>query len=139
MNLWAFIIGEMKMPIEKRVIIVEDEVDFAETVKIRLELNGYFVDIATDALSGARKIIKAVPDLVILDLMMPAGGGFKVLELIRKNQETEYTPVLIVTGKRLSEDDKAKAHFYGVTTIFEKTYNAEKFISKVNALIPLIS
>ena len=135
----SIIKGEIEMPIEKRVVIVEDEVDFAEIVKVRLELNGYFVDIAIDALSGARKIIENVPDLVILDLMMPMGGGFKVLELIRKNHDTANTPVLIVTGKKLEDEDKAKALHYGVTTIFLKPYNAEKFISKVNALVPLTS
>jgi DNA-binding response OmpR family regulator len=125
------------MAIEKRVVIVEDETDFMEMVKIRLELNGYFVDMATDALSGARKIIETIPDLVILDLMMPAGGGFRVLELIRKNRATEKTPVLIITGKKLEEEDKMKALSYGVTTIFLKPYNAEKFIEKVQMLTPL--
>jgi CheY-like chemotaxis protein len=59
----------------KRILLVEDELEFAQLLKDRLEMAGYLVSIATDAYAGTKAIIKEDFDLMVLDLMMPAGGG----------------------------------------------------------------
>ena len=74
------------MELKKKILIVEDEIDFAKMVKLRLQAVGYDVYIAGDAYTGTQQIIKNDYDLIILDLMMPAGGGFSLLERIRNSQ-----------------------------------------------------
>ena len=119
----------------KKILLVEDELDFAKMVKIRLESLGYEVSIAGDAYSGTQAIIKSTPDLIILDLMMPAGGGFSILERIRSIPAKATIPVVIVTGKTIDDAVKEKAKAYGVSAIFSKPYDSVQFVQKIKALL----
>jgi len=60
---------------EKKILIVEDEIEFAEMVKVRLEGAGYSADIALDAYEGNKSIMNTNYDLIVLDLAMPVGNG----------------------------------------------------------------
>jgi DNA-binding response OmpR family regulator len=122
--------GEMK-----RILIVEDELGFAKMVKLRLESVGYAVTIAGDAYTGTQEIVKNAFDLIILDLMMPAGGGFSLLERIRRIPSKATIPVLIVTGKTVDDEVKRLASEYDVSEIFTKPYNSAVFVDKINSLL----
>jgi len=119
----------------KKILLVEDELDFAKMVKIRLESLGYEVSIAGDAYSGTQAIIKSTPDLIILDLMMPAGGGFSILERIRSIPAKATIPVVILTGKTIDQALKEQAETYGVSAIFSKPYDSVQFVQKIKALL----
>jgi len=119
----------------KKILLVEDELDFAKMVKIRLESLGYEVSIAGDAYSGTQAIIKSTPDLIILDLMMPAGGGFSILERIRSIPAKATIPVVIVTGKTIDQALKEQAETYGVSAIFSKPYDSVQFVQKIKTLL----
>jgi DNA-binding response OmpR family regulator len=119
----------------KNVIIVEDELDFAKMVKIRLEYEGYAVLVAGDAYFGTQEIIKRRPDLVILDLMMPAGGGFALLERIRNIPSTASIPVVILTGKVIDDAVRDKAKKLGVSAIFIKPYENVEFLEAIRNLV----
>jgi len=119
----------------KKILLVEDELDFAKMVKIRLESLGYEVSIAGDAYSGTQAIIKSTPDLIILDLMMPAGGGFSILERIRSIPAKATIPVVILTGKTIDDALKEQAETYGVSAIFSKPYDSVQFVQKIKALL----
>jgi len=119
----------------KKILLVEDELDFAKMVKIRLESLGYEVSIAGDAYSGTQAIIKSTPDLIILDLMMPAGGGFSILERIRSIPAKATIPVVILTGKTIDQALKEQAETYGVSAIFSKPYDSVQFVQKIKTLL----
>ena len=121
----------------KKILIVEDEIAFAEIVKIQLELLGYEVTVATDAYRGTEEIIRGDYALVILDLMMPAGGGFSILERIKEFPGKKWTPTVIVTGKTIDDEVRAKAEEYNVAAIFRKPYNNVKFKKKIKSLVPI--
>lgn len=121
---------------KKKIVIVEDELDFAKIVKLRLENVGYQVFISLDTYLGMRDIVKYQPDLVILDLMMPAGGGFSLLERLRNNPSTVTVPVVILTGKPIDEEMRSKANTYDVAEIFQKPYDPAKFVEKVMWMVP---
>lgn len=121
-----------------RVLIIEDEPDFARMVRMRLEHVGYEVVVAGDAYSGTREILKGDDfNLIILDLMMPAGGGFAILERIEKFPSKAAIPVIIVTGKTIDDEVKATADKYGVAAIFHKPYDEKVFVQRVKDLAPL--
>ena len=121
---------------KKKIVIVDDDLDFAKVVKMRLESVGYKVSIALDTYLGMRDIVKNEPDLVILDLLMPAGGGLTLLERIRSNPSTVTVPVVILTGKEIDEEIRTKAETYDVVELFQKPYDPAEFVDKIMGFVP---
>ncbi|HHS12950.1 MAG TPA: response regulator [bacterium] len=121
----------------RQILIVEDEIDFAKMVKIRLESIGYEVKIAGDTYGGTQAIIHGNPDLIILDLMMPAGGGFSLLERIQAIPDKASIPVVILTGRTLTDDIRARAEKYKVESILSKPYEPEEFVQTIQSILPL--
>lgn len=125
------------MSVNNKIIIIEDELKFAKMVKMRLESVGYDVTIAGDAYTGTQQLIQGDFDLIVLDLMMPAGGGFSVLERIQKLPAIATTPVIIITGKTIDAELQEKAEQYDVSAVFTKPYDSAQFLEKVKMLIPI--
>ena len=118
------------MGVEKRILVVEDELGFAKMVKLRLESIGYAVTIAGDAYTGTQEIIKNEFNLIVLDLMMPAGGGFSLLERIRKIPTKADIPVVILTTSK-AEEDILKTYDNHANCYVTKPVNMEQFIRVV--------
>jgi CheY-like chemotaxis protein len=121
----------------KRILIVEDEIEFAQLLKDRLEMAGYRVAINTDAYAGTEAIIKEDFDLMVLDLMMPAGGGLAVLERMRQFPGKSKIPVVILTGKTIDDEVKEKAEAYHVHAILTKPVESHKFVGIIDKLLKL--
>lgn len=83
----------------KRILIVEDDGDVRLGYHIRLKANNYDTYFAADSLSGITEARKHQPDLIILDLGLPAGDGFVVMERLKANTYLSVIPVIIVTGR----------------------------------------
>ncbi len=77
------------MKLSKRILVVEDEPDTAELLEFHLEAAGFTVSIAEDGDQALKNIHKLMPDLIILDLMIPEINGMEVLKFIRKDPATE--------------------------------------------------
>src|SRR5712691_7956658 len=82
----------------KRVLVVEDNAELAFGLRNNLEIEGYEVEVADDGAEGLTMARREVPDLVILDLMLPELDGFRVLKGIRESRLT--MPILILTARR---------------------------------------
>ena len=80
------------------VLLVEDDPDMAELFQFRLGLEGYEVVVATDGVSGFLKARMTRPDLIFLDLRLPKMDGFRVLEMLRQEEGTSQTPVVILSN-----------------------------------------
>jgi len=83
----------------KKILVVDDETELVEMLKMRLEANNYTVITAPDGKVGLEQAIKEKPNLIILDIMMPEIDGFEVLDQLKKNEITRSTPVLMLTAK----------------------------------------
>ncbi|MBM3243630.1 MAG: response regulator [Candidatus Omnitrophica bacterium] len=118
----------------KKVLVVEDEIDAAKVLVKRLQTQGFEVILAVDAYQGTAFINREKPDVVILDLMLPAGGGASVLKNVRSNVTVAYTPIIILTGIR---DEKIKEEMLnqGVDAYIEKPYDADNLIAKINEVL----
>jgi DNA-binding response OmpR family regulator len=125
------------MAAKKKILVVEDEIGFAKMVKIRLDSVGYDVTIAGDAYTGTQEIIKHDHALIILDLMMPAGGGFSLLERIRKIPAKAAIPVIILTGKTVDMEIKSRAEELEVAAIFMKPYDSTEFVEQIKSIVPI--
>ena len=118
----------------KKILIIEDEKDFARMVKLRLSIEGHDCEIVGDTENGIAAIMNNNYNLIILDLMMPGGGGFVLLDQIRKKPEKLSIPVVILTGKTLNAEVKTMIGNYQVSSVFSKPYDPIKFVKTINRL-----
>ncbi len=82
----------------RRILFIEDDRLIADMYRMKLEAEGFIVELAHDGASGARKAIADPPDLVLLDVLLPELDGIEVLRLLRAEQRTQQTPVLILSN-----------------------------------------
>jgi len=88
-------------PLERRVLVVDDEPDFCEVVRDYLTLKGGFeVDVAHSGFSAGLAIARFKPALVVMDILMPDMDGFEVLKMMREDPEMQEIPVIACTAYR---------------------------------------
>jgi len=103
----------------KKVLIIEDDAPLREMYKTRL-LEAKFETIeAKDGEEGVNLALEQLPDLILLDILMPKKGGLGVLEVLKTNPATKTIPVIIMTAM-LNEEYRASAKRFGVTDYFIK-------------------
>ncbi len=114
----------------QRILIIEDEYDAAKMLRKRVEDSGYEAIVVYDSDSGSRAVKSEAPDLVLLDLMLPAKGGDTVLAEMKNDPETQNIPVIIITGVI---DDRVKETLFkmGVSGYLEKPYDPEELLSSI--------
>ena len=115
----------------KTILVVDDEPRIIEAVSMNLELEGYQVASASNGYEALQKITKQLPDLVILDIMMPEMDGFETLRQIR---EVSSVPVVMLTVKG-EEIDKLKGLELGADDYITKPFNAKELILRVKAIL----
>jgi DNA-binding response OmpR family regulator len=84
---------------EKTILIVDDDPDVRQSLNIRLKANSYNVIFAVDGVASIAEARKHMPDLIILDLGLPAGDGFTVLERLKANDSLSLIPVIVVSAR----------------------------------------
>lgn len=83
----------------KKILIVDDDPDVRHGMHIRLKANHYDTFFAADALSSVAEARKQEPDLIILDLGLPAGDGFVVMERLKKVPSLDLIPIIVVSAR----------------------------------------
>ena len=123
----------MQEKIVKKILIVEDEKELMFGLATLLKSQGYLIIAANDSLFGISLAHKEKPDLIILDLGLPAGGGFYVLENLKNSVETFDIPVLILTAQQgLDLEERAKQ--MGVVAYFHKPFDPEILLSQIKEI-----
>jgi len=115
----------------KKLIIIEDEETLLNLLDKKLNQEGYSVDIARDGEEGLEKIRNNRPDLILLDIVMPKMGGFEVMEILRKDEELNTIPIIIISNSgQPVELDRAKE--LGVVDWLIKTdFDPQEVVDKV--------
>ena len=117
-----------------KILIIDDEEDFIESLDSILTDKGYDVGTACSGKEALEKAVSFHPDLIILDLVMPGMSGNEVCEKIRKNPALERTPVLIMTGFDNGER-KSTSFISGADDYITKPFNPETFLCRVDELL----
>jgi len=119
---------------KKKILVVDDEPDIVEMLKMRLEASGYEVLVATDGNTAYDKARSDAPDLIILDLMLPGMDGYQVCRLLKFDQRYKLIPIIMLTAKGQKEDkewgDKVGADLY-----MTKPFEAKELLDKIKELI----
>jgi DNA-binding response OmpR family regulator len=114
----------------KKILIVDDDMDVRRGLHIRLKANHYDAFFAVDGLTSISEAKKHQPDLIILDLGLPAGDGFVVLERLRADDSLNLIPVIVVSGRdRLA--DKERALKAGAKAFLEKPLENEELLAVI--------
>src|SRR6185436_13877047 len=85
----------------KKILIIEDDQKISMALVIRLKASGYQTSVASDAIAGASQARAIKPDLILLDISMPAGNGFKLVETFFNMPETNGTPIIFMTVSKM--------------------------------------
>jgi DNA-binding response OmpR family regulator len=119
---------------QKKVLIVDDDPTFRRISQTAIVKAGFEVLIAADAMGALMQAKNQKPDLIILDLGLPAGGGFTFLERMQQLPATSVIPVVIISGKdRATNEPRALAA--GVAGYFEKPVTPEEIVAKVTEIL----
>lgn len=93
---------------QKKILVVDDDPDVRLGLQLRLSANHYDVVLAGDGVASIAKARQHMPDLILLDLGLPAGDGFSVLERLKANDKLSSIPVVVLTGRdRVGNRDRA--------------------------------
>lgn len=119
---------------ENKILVVDDDVAINELIKVNLELCGYSVIQAHDGTTAFAVAKQEIPDLIVLDVMMPEVDGYTVAQRIRQNDSTKDIPILMLTA--LSQlDDKVRGFDIGVDDYLVKPFEMEELQVRVRALL----
>jgi len=115
---------------KKKILIVDDERDILKALMIRLQGAGYEVVTAFDGAQGVFMAHKEKPDLILLDIRMPAGNGFSVAQRLKRSIHTFTIPVIFLTGSP-EKNAEEKAMALGARFYIKKPYDPEELLDAI--------
>ncbi len=129
----------MMIPNEEKVnvLVVDDYVENVELLKELLTASGYDVTTAYDGDEAVNKVKQQIPDLILLDIMMPKMDGYQVCEALRANDETKEIPIIFVTAKTEVKDWTHAIFNVGVNSYITKPINPKKLLDKVKSVLKM--
>ncbi len=116
------------------VLIVDDHEPTIQLVKSSLEGLGMRVNAASNGAEALLAVEREIPDLIILDVMMPVMDGFQTLQVLQQAQETKSIPVVMLTAKS-GDSDVAQGWRWGVTSYLTKPFSIENLVALVRRVL----
>jgi len=116
---------------DRRILAVDDEERMVRFIRLNLEHDGFRVITAYNGMQAVNKVRSDMPDLILLDVMMPDMDGFEVLRIIR---ETSNIPVIMLTAKG-DEDDRVRGLELGADDYMTKPFSPRELVSRVKAVL----
>lgn len=116
---------------QRRILVVDDEPDLVHAIRLYLEMEGYLVFAAYNGYEALEKVREKLPDLVVLDVMMPEMDGFETLKRLR---EVHHVPVIMLTV-RGEEADKVRGLQMGADDYVTKPFSQRELLSRIQAVL----
>lgn len=118
----------------KKILIIEDEVELVEMIKMRLEASGYDVISAYDGEDGLDKARKQGPDLILLDLMLPKMDGYQVCSALKKDKNYSSIPIIMLTARAQKSEMKLGMDL-GANAYITKPFEPPMLMASIKELI----
>jgi DNA-binding response OmpR family regulator len=123
---------EIKQMTNSKIMIVDDDPDLRQALRLRLRANHYETINACDGYSAIALAYKERPDLIILDLGLPAGDGFVVLDRLQKDDKLSTIPVIVLTA-RDPQSSERRALQSGASAFFQKPADNAELLDVISA------
>jgi two-component system response regulator VicR len=121
----------------KRILCIEDEPEMIDLIRLILGRRGFQVSGANGGMAGIKAVRSELPDLVLLDLMMPDMDGWEVYQQMKADEATRHIPVIVVTAKAQSIDKVLGLHIAKVDDYIAKPFSPQELLTSVEkALTP---
>ena len=119
---------------KKRILVIDDEPNLLEVIRLRLEANDYEVLTAQDPLAGLEIAKEEMPDLIIMDVIMPKVNGLRLLRILKREDETKDIPVIILSVKWHDNNHKAGVDA-GADYYLTKPYDPKELLDTVKKVL----
>ena len=116
---------------ERKVVVVEDDINIAELLRLYLEKDGFAVTVTHDGAEGLRTAEEIKPDLVMLDIMLPGMDGWQVCKRLR---QTSKVPIIMLTAKGETED-KVQGLEMGADDYIVKPFEVKELLARIHAVL----
>ena len=118
-----------------QVLIVEDEPDTSEMLRRAVEKQGWHAVVAENGRIGLERVAAQVPGVILLDLMMPEMDGFAFMEELRRRPDCRNVPVIVVTAKDLTDEDRRRLNGHVIRILQKGGYSTQELLTEIqNAL-----
>jgi two-component system response regulator VicR len=122
---------------KKRVLCIEDDAEMIDLIRLILERKGFEVLEAVGGKEGLEVSRREVPDLILLDLMMPEVDGWEVFRQLRADEQLKDIPVIVVTAKAQSIDIVLGLHIAKVDGYVTKPFGPQELLKSVNKVLAM--
>jgi DNA-binding response OmpR family regulator len=120
--------------VQKKILVIEDDVNFRNLLRIHLSRAGYALEVVEDGVEGGKALLERPPDLVLSDLNMPFLNGFELLSLIRADNQTASIPVILLSARR-DDVSESKAMELGAADYLIKPVTRENLLDSVRSCL----
>jgi two-component system KDP operon response regulator KdpE len=120
---------------KRKILVIDDDADLVRALRVRLRAHNYEISTAGDGYSAIAAAQKDHPDLILLDLGLPAGDGFVVLERLQKSDVLSSVPVIVLSA-RDPQDNEARALRAGAAAFFQKPADNEELMNVIRVSMP---
>ena len=117
-----------------KILIVDDEPNIVMSIEFLLKKEGFTTDTASDGDAALEKVRSFVPDLVLLDVMMPNKSGFEVCELLRSDTAAHQPRIIMLTAKG-RETEQAKGLALGADAYMLKPFSTKELVAKIREIL----
>ncbi len=120
---------------KKKILVIEDDRDIADLVKLVLETEDFEVDTVLDPSLALDRALEYKPDAILLDLTMPKMDGWQVFKMLRKRDEFKQVPIAILTAKSERFDEMVGLHVMNADAYITKPFGKQELIDKTHELL----
>ncbi|MCP4684897.1 MAG: response regulator [bacterium] len=117
-----------------RVLVIDDEPEITDIVETFLTEAGYTVSVENAPQDAVTKAVEFLPDVVLLDIMMPGTDGYDICQDIKKVPELSHVPIIFLTGKDRA-DDMGRSFKVGGDMFIKKPFSCERLLEIVNIVV----
>jgi DNA-binding response OmpR family regulator len=119
----------------KRILCIEDEQEMIDLIRLILSRRGFEVKGASGGTEGLKMVRQEIPDLVLLDLMMPDLDGWEVYQQMKADEKTRNIPVIVVTAKAQNIDRVLGMHIAKVDDYITKPFSPQDLLNSVEKVL----
>jgi len=126
--------GIKKKAQKTKILVVDDEPNIVQTLKDRLEMNDFDVSVAHNGSDGLKIAADVLPDVILLDVIMPIMNGLEMLEQLRKQPWGSESSVIMLTARSQTQD-MARANVCGIDDYIVKPFDLSELLEKIEGIL----